>query len=386
MRYFLIAGEASGDLHASNLMHELKKVDVLAEFCFLGGDLMQAQGGKMVIHYREMAYMGFVTVLKNLRTVFRNINDCKIAISTFQPDVVILIDYPGFNLRIARFVKEKFKKIPVHYYISPKIWAWKEYRIRDIKKYIDKMFTIFPFETEFYKKHNFQVEYVGNPSVDSVSARPNQQQTFEDFCQRNHLTEKPVIALLAGSRKQEIAACLPQMITAASRFADFQVVISGAPGIEPDYYNIFSGQQKIPVIFNQTYELIQHAAVAVVNSGTATLETALIGTSQVVVYHVRFGKLAYLAKNIVLKTKFISLVNIIARKEVVKELIAHLFTVENIVHEISRMLFDENYKQKMLKEYKEIRTVLGEAGAAQRTAKKITEIILKGDKLQHIEN
>lgn len=372
MRYFIIAGEASGDLHASNLMCELKKVDAQAVFCFLGGDLMQAQGGLMIKHYREMAFMGFVAVLKNATKVLENIRVCKAAIIDFKPDVVILVDYPGFNLRMAEFVKTKLH-LPVYYYISPKIWAWKEYRIKNIKRYVDKMFTIFPFETEFYKKHNFKVEYVGNPTVDSVVNRTNQHQTFNEFCTLNHFSEKPVIALLAGSRKQEIKACLPRMLEAASQFSDYQIVISGAPGIDTDYYTQFTVHQQIPVVFNQTYELIQHAKVAVVNSGTATLETALIGTPQVIVYHVLFGKLAILAKNIFIKVKYISLVNLIAGKEVVKELIAHLFTVENLVYEMDNILKNENYRQQMLKEYDEIGAILGKPGAAIRAAKKIIE-------------
>jgi len=372
MRYFIIAGEASGDLHASNLMCELKKVDAQAEFCFLGGDLMQAQGGTLVKHYREMAFMGFIAVLKNASKVLENIRVCKEAITIFKPDVVILVDYPGFNLRIAKFVKTKLQ-LPVYYYISPKIWAWKEYRIKSIKRYVDRMFTIFPFETEFYKKHNFKVDFVGNPTVDSVANRPNQHQTFDEFCTLNQLTEKPVIALLAGSRKQEIKACLPRMLEAASQFADYQVIISGAPGIEKDYYNQFIANHHIPVIFKQTYELLQHAKIAIVNSGTATLETAIIGTPQVVVYHVFFGKLAILAKNIFLKIKYISLVNLIAGKEVVKELIAHLFTVENLVNEMNKILKNENYRQQMLNDYDEVKAILGKPGAANRAAKKIIE-------------
>ena len=237
MKYFIIAGEASGDLHASNLMRELRKADSQAEFCFLGGDLMQAQGGKLVKHYRQMAFMGIIAVLKNARTVLKNLSDCKKAIVDFQPDVLILVDYPSFNLRIARFVKENLNRTKVYYYISPKIWAWKEYRINEIKRYVDKMFTIFPFETAFYAKHKFPVEYVGNPTVDSISKRPNQQQTFTQFCTENNLPEKPIIAILSGSRKQEIAACLPRMLEAGLRFTDYQVVVAGAPAIEPALYD-----------------------------------------------------------------------------------------------------------------------------------------------------
>jgi len=370
MKYFIIAGEASGDLHASNLMSELKKVDTQAEFCFLGGDLMQAQGGTQVIHYRQMAFMGVIAVLKNARTVLKNMYDCKQAINRFKPDVLILVDYPSFNLRIARFVKET-SKIPVYYYISPKIWAWKEFRIKQIKLYVDKMFTIFPFETAFYAKHQYPVEFVGNPTVDSVCLRPNQLQTPEEFRKLNKLSDKPIIALLAGSRKQEIVSCLPRMLEAALRFPDYQVVISGAPGIDPDFYDSILVQKEFQIVFGQTYELLQHACAAVVNSGTATLETALIGTPQVVVYHVAFGRLAYWVKSWLIKVKYISLVNLVAEKQVVKELYAHLFTTENVVTELESVLHDEVYRKKMQEEYIRIKESLGEPGTAKRTAMKM---------------
>ena len=370
MKYFIIAGEASGDLHASGLMRELKKADTNAEFCFLGGDLMQAQGGKMIKHYRDMAFMGFVTILLNARTVLKNISDCKQAIRDFNPDLLILIDYPGLNLRMARFAKESLN-IPVYYYISPKIWAWKEFRIKKIKRYVDLMFTIFPFETAFYTRHDYPVEYVGNPSVDSVCLRPNQDQTFEEFRILNKLSAKPIISLLAGSRKQEISACLPRMIEAALRFSDYQVIIAGAPGIEPGFYQTLLKNRDVLIVFGQTYELLQHARAAVVNSGTATLETALIGTPQVVVYHVMFGRLAYWVKNLVIKVKYISLVNLIVEKEAVKELIAHLFTVENVASELDRILNNAEYRQEMMNNYATIKNLLGEPGTAERCAKKI---------------
>jgi len=372
MKYFIIAGEASGDLHASNLMRELKKQDSQAEFCFLGGDLMLTEGGKIIKHYREMAFMGFVAVAKNLGKVLKNMDECKQAIVDFKPDVLILVDYPSFNLRIARFVKENLN-ITVYYYISPKIWAWKEYRIKEIKRYVDCMFTIFPFETEFYAKHNYPVEYVGNPTVDSISSRPNQSQTFEKFCELNKLKQKPIIALLAGSRKQEISACLPRMIKAASRFKDYQVVVSGAPGIDLKYYTVILKGKPVNIVFGQTYELLHHAKAAIVNSGTATLEAALIGTPQVVVYHQALGRIAFWLKDIFIKVNYISLVNLVAEKEVVKELIAHLFTVENMATELNKLLNDKAYRQKMVNGYAEIKESLGNAGAAERTAKKMIE-------------
>jgi len=375
MKYFIIAGEASGDLHASNLMHELLKADSNAEFCFLGGDLMQKQGGTMVKHYRQMAYMGFWAVLKNMDKVLRNLSDCKKAIIDFQPDVVILVDYPSFNLRIARFVKENLPS-KVYYYISPKIWAWKEYRIKQIKKNVDKMFTIFPFETAFYAKHNYQVEYIGNPLVDSVCQRPQQSKTFSEFCSENNLEGKPIIALLAGSRKQEISACLPRMIEAASVFSSQQIVIAGAPGIDFTFYQSILNGKNIPIIFGKTYELLQLSKAAVVNSGTATLETALVGIPQVVVYHVMFGRLALVLKKFVIKVKFISLVNLVAEKEVVKELVAHHFTVENITTELRILLENEDYRQNMLREYYDLKNLLGDPGAAERAAKSIVSNLI----------
>ena len=374
MKYFIIAGEASGDLHASNLMRELKVEDPQADFCFLGGDLMQAQGGKMIKHYRKMAFMGFWGVLKNARKVLNNINECKKAIVRYQPDVVILVDYPGFNLPMARFTKEKLN-IPVYYYISPKIWAWKEHRIKAIKQYVDKLFTIFPFETTFYARHNYPVEYIGNPSVDSISARPNQQQTFSEFCTINKLSKKPIIALLAGSRKQEISACLPRMIQATQRFPEYQAIVAGAPGIAPSFYKSLLKDKSVRITFDQTYELLQQAKAAVVNSGTATLETALIGTPQVVVYNVYFGRFMMLLKDYFVKVKYISLVNLVAEKEVVKELMAHFFTIENVSKELDNILHDKTYRENMLHEYNVMKDSLGGPGAASKAAKKMVEIL-----------
>jgi len=374
MRYFIIAGEASGDLHASNLMRELRIADTQAEFCFLGGDLMQAQGGKMIKHYRDMAFMGIVAVLKNARTVLKNLSDCKQAITDFQPDVLILVDYPSFNLRMARFVKENMNT-KVYYYISPKLWAWKEYRIKEIKRYVDKMFTIFPFETAFYAKHNYDVEYVGNPTVDSVCTRPHQDQSFADFCAENKLPTKPIIAILAGSRKQEIVGCLPRMVDAGLRFPDYQVIIAGAPGIEADLYNSVLKSRDVSVVFGKTYELLQQSKAAVVNSGTATLETALIGTPEVVVYHVPLGRIGYFVKEMVVRVKFVSLVNIVAEKLIVKELLAHLFTVKNIAAELDLILNNTTYRQTMLQNYSIIKKALGEPGTAERAAKKMVELL-----------
>lgn len=370
MKYFIIAGEASGDLHASNLMRELKIKDSNAEFCFLGGDLMLAQGGVQVKDYRDMAFMGFIAVIKNARKVLQNFRDCETALLEFKPDVLILVDYPSFNLKIARYAK-KHLRIPVYYYISPKIWAWKEYRIKSIKKYVDRMFTIFPFETDFYAKHDYQVEYVGNPSVDSISSHKNQLQTFDEFRSLNRLSSKEIIALLPGSRKQEITACLPKMIKAASRFSSYQIVVSGAPGIDESFYHQLLPNNAVKIIFNQTYELLRQSKAVVVNSGTATLETALMEIPQVVVYHVAFGRLAYWLKGLLIKTKYISLVNLISNEETVKELIAHLFTEENIEKELGKLLSDETYRTKMISSYVKVKNTLGKAGTANRAAEKI---------------
>jgi lipid-A-disaccharide synthase len=376
MKYFLIAGEASGDLHASNLINELKNIDKDAVFRFLGGDLMtQVADAEPVIHYRQMAFMGIVNVLKNARTVLNNLKTCKQQIIDFQPDVLILVDYPSFNLRIAKFVKENLPKMPVYYYISPKIWAWKEFRIKQIKRYIDKMYCILPFETDFYKKHNYAVEYVGNPSVDAVN---NWKQAFykdKDFCQNYNLPEKPIIAILAGSRKQEIKNCLPKMVQAASYFAEYQIVVAGAPSFEADFYQQILPEKNYSVIFNNTYELLSHAHAAVVNSGTATLETALLNVPQVVVYHVFGGKFANFLKRHVLKIKYVSLVNLIAEKEVTKELIAHDFTADNIKAQLPQLLFDKNFRKKILAEYDAIRKKLGSPGAAKHTAERIYEAL-----------
>jgi lipid-A-disaccharide synthase len=377
MKYFIIAGEASGDLHASNLMLELKVKDAEAEFCFLGGDLMAAQGGTLVKHYRDMAFMGIIAVVLNLRTILKNLKDCKQSILTFQPDVVILIDYPSFNLRIAKFVKTTLKNTPVYYYISPKIWAWKEYRIKSIKKYIDRMYTILPFETPFYKKHNFEVTYVGNPCVDSVAFRPNQDESFAAFIQRTGLSDKYIIALLAGSRKQEIKGCLPTMLKMAKYYPQYQFVVAGAPGIDPSFYEKLMAGTSVKILYNETYNLLQQAHSAVVNSGTATLETALFRVPQVVVYQVFGGILANITQSFILKVKYVSLVNLIADKELVKELIAHYFTEQNLRYELERVLFLQAQRNKMRKGYDEIIALLGEPGTAKHAAEEIHKSLIQ---------
>ena len=377
MKYYLIVGEASGDLHASHLMAALKEEDPRAEFRFFGGDMMAAVGGTMVKHYKELAYMGFIPVLLHLRTIFANMKRCKEDIVAWSPDVVILVDYPGFNLDIAKFVHAK-TKIPVYYYISPKIWAWKEYRIKNIRRDVDELFSILPFEVEFFEGHQYPIHYVGNPTVDEVTAfKAANPETFADFISDNELADKPIIALLAGSRKQEIKDNLPDMIRAASAFPDYQLVLAAASGISPEYYAEFVKGTNLQVIFGRTYRLLQQADVALVTSGTATLETALFRVPQAVCYHTPVGKLVSFLRKHILKVKFISLVNLIAGREVVKELVADTMTVENMRNELKRLLFQEDYRRKMLDGYEEMARLLGPAGAPRHAAREMVKLLKK---------
>jgi lipid-A-disaccharide synthase len=369
MKYFLVAGEPSGDLHGSSLIEELKKIDSEAEFNFFGGDLMRAAGeARPVRHIKELAYMGFWTVFKKLPTIIKNLRLCKRSIMKFQPDAVILIDYPSFNLRIAKFVRKHAHNIPVHYYISPSVWAWKSYRVKQIKRDVTQMLTIIPFEKEFYASHNFEVQYVGNPAIDFIDTQLDKTEETNYFKKKYFLNEKPIIALLPGSRKQEISSCLPKMIAAARKYPEYQIVISGVNSVHTAFYHEFMGGHNYPIIKHHPYQLLFHAELAIVNSGTATLETALIGTPQIVVYHVMLGRLAYLAKRIFIKTKNISLVNILAEEEIVKELYAHLFTTKNLAREIERILFDEKFRTQMIVSYKELRDKLGKPGTSKRAA------------------
>lgn len=379
MKYYLIVGEASGDLHASNLMRALKEEDPLADFRFFGGDLMSAVGGTRVKHYKELAYMGFIPVLLHLRTIFRNMALCKKDIVEWQPDVVILVDYPGFNLKIAEYVKKQ-TDIPVYYYISPKIWAWKEYRIKNIKRDVDELFSILPFEVEFFAGHQYPIHYVGNPCVDAVDAfKKEYTESMTGFICANQLDSKPIIALLAGSRKQEIKDNLPNMLEAARSFADkYQLVLAGAPGIDPSYYQEYiSTDVPVKIIFGQTYRLLQQAKVALVTSGTATLETALFRIPQVVCYYIPMGKIVSFLRRRILKVKFISLVNLVAAKEVVRELVADAMTVSNVHAELDALLNDVDYRNRMLQEYDRMIQILGPAGASRQTALKMIELLRK---------
>lgn len=379
MKYYLIVGEASGDLHASRLMRSLKKYDELAEFRFFGGDLMAAEGGTRVKHYKELAYMGFVPVLLHLGTIFSNMKRCKEDIVAWKPDVVILVDYPGFNLNIAKFLK-KNTLIPVYYYISPKIWAWKEWRIKSIKRDVSEMFSILPFEVPFYEqKHKYPVHYVGNPTAQEVAEfRAGYHQTHEEFCRENNLdSRKPIIALLAGSRLQEIKDNLPAMIEVAERFEDYQMVLAGAPSIEDEYYDKFLEGTPVRVVKNKTYQLLSHTTAALVTSGTATLETALFNVPQVVCYETPLPKLIRFAFNHVLKVDYISLVNLVANKEVVPEMFADKFTIDGIANELYKIMPGQPARERMLAEYQEVLRELGSKVAPDETASIMVDLLRK---------
>lgn len=381
MKYYLIVGEASGDLHASHLMMALKKQDNDAQFRFFGGDLMTAVGGERVRHFKEMAYMGFIPVLLHLRTIFKNMKMCKEDIVRWQPDVVILVDYAGFNLNIAKFLKTN-TNIPSYYYISPKLWAWKEYRIKNIKRDVAELFSILPFEVPFFeKKHHYPIHYVGNPTADEVRQfRASYTESFEEFRLANHLDKnKPIIALLAGSRKQEIKDNLPAMIQAANAYPDYQPVLAGAPSIEDAYYEEYLTGTNVALVKNRTYPLLAHAAAALVTSGTSTLETALFDVPQVVCYKTPVPRLIRFAFEHIIKVKYISLVNLIADREVVRELFADRFTLANIVKELGLILPGGGERQKMLADYAEVRQRLGDHVAPDNAAR-IMVSLLKGER------
>ncbi|ERK38927.1 lipid-A-disaccharide synthase [Segatella baroniae F0067] len=382
MRYYLIVGEASGDLHASRLMQALASKDPAAEFRFFGGDLMSAVGGTRVKHYSELAYMGFVPVLLHLPTILRNMSSCKKDIVAWQPDVVILVDYPGFNLDIAKYV-HAHTDIPVYYYISPKIWAWKEWRIKSIKRDVDEMFSILPFEVSFYeRKHQYPIHYVGNPTVEEVQHFKNgYHESASDFCLRNGLSiDKPIIALLAGSRKQEIKDNLPAMIEACRPFVDrYQLVLAGAPAISDEYYSQIMCRcaTDIPVrrVDNETYALLSHAVAALVTSGTATLETALFDVPQVVCYKTPVPHLIRFAFNHVIQCRYISLVNLIADREIVPELFADRFSVAQIRRELTAILPNGTARESMLADYREVHRRLGDDIAPDNAAALMTRLL-----------
>lgn len=377
MKYYLIVGEASGDLHASNLMKALMEEDPEAEFRFFGGDLMTAVGGTCVKHYRELAYMGFIPVLLHLRTIFSNMDRCKHDIEAWKPDVLILVDYPGFNLKIAAYIK-KHTQIPIYYYISPKIWAWKEYRIKNIRRDVDKLFSILPFEVDFFRGHHYPVDYVGNPCVDAVgSFLRTDTETKEQFCQRLNLeSSRPIIALLAGSRKQEIKDNLSRMMEASRSFPQYQFVIAGAPGIDPEFYSHYLSDGA-KIVFGETYRLLRHSEAALVTSGTATLETALFRVPQVVCYYTAAGKLVSFLRRHILKVKYISLVNLVSGSEVVTELVADGMTVDNIRRELSVIIEGGSRRIQMLSGYDRMIQILGTPGASERAAKLMVKYLKK---------
>ena len=397
MKYYIIAGEASGDLHASNLMKALKEHDPDAQFRCFGGDLMAAQGGTLVKHYRELAYMGFVQVALHSRTILRNMRLCKDDIVAWAPDVVILVDYPGFNLKIAKYIKTH-TQIPVYYYISPKIWAWKEYRIKDIRRYVDELFSILPFEAPFFASHSYPIHYVGNPCVDAVAHfKASYTESREEFCARHGLDPtKPIVALLAGSRKQEIKDNLPIMLTAAKHFTpqalprryrdkQFQWVIAGAPGISEEMYAQFirgseaSHKLQVTTLHGETYALLTHAYAAMVTSGTATLETALFRVPQVVCYYIMCGRVVAWLRRMVLKVRHISLVNLVADFTVVRELVADEMRERELKEELDQLLLDTFYRERMQHEYDTlVLAPLGEPGASEHAAAKMVELLRRG--------
>ena len=365
MKYYLIVGEASGDLHASHLMKALKDVDDEAEFRFFGGDLMTAVGGTRVRHYNELAYMGFIPVLLHLPTILRNMKMCKQDVVDWQPDCLILVDYPGFNLKIAEFVKSH-TNIPVYYYISPKIWAWKEYRIKNIKRDVDQLFSILPFEVDFFEnKHHYPMHYVGNPTADEV----------KEFLQAQPEAKKErIIALLAGSRKQEIKDNLPAMLEAIKPYEnDYQIVVAGAPGIEPSYYQQFMQGSQADIVFGQTYALLAKAHTALVTSGTATLETCLFGVPQVVCYKIPMPAVLGFLRRHFLKVKYVSLVNLVAGREVVKELLED-FSVANIRSQLEKILSGPD-RERMLEGYHEVKQALGDKKAPENAARLIVDTL-----------
>ena len=369
MRYYLIAGEASGDLHGSNLMKALKETDPQAEFRFYGGDLMKSVGGTLVKHYREMAFMGFVDVLANIRTIARNLRICKGDILDFNPHVLILVDYAGFNLRIAEFAHEN--SIKTMYYIAPKVWAWKKKRIEKLKKFVFRLFVIFPFELGYFRENGMEVEFYGNPLKDALSEFQKNTDPESDFRKENQLSNKPIIALLSGSRRHEISRCLPEMVKATEKFSDFEFVVAGAPSISEEHYRKILGDRDIKIVYNKTYSLLQNAYAAVVTSGTATLETALFRVPQVVIF--KTGPITYIIGWLLIKIRFFSLVNLIAERELVKELL-QFNLARDIATELSQISVESKRRFEILEGYEQIITSLGVDGTSDRIAKRIWKL------------
>ena len=376
MRYFLIAGEASGDLHGSNLIKGIRSVDPSAQLRCWGGDLMQEAGAELIRHYKEGAIMGFVEVIANLGKLARNLQDCKNDILNYNPDVVVLIDYPGFNFRIAQFAKERGFR--VFYYIAPKVWAWKEKRVHRLKKYVDRLFIIFPFEIDYFKKWDIDAIYNGNPLLDSVDNHPSAKETKEEFCKRADLNpHSTTVALLAGSRRGEIKYLLPRMIEVAKRYPSYQFLLACAPSVDLEFYKGIIGKKcsNIKLLVGETYSILRHSNAAIINSGTASLEAALIGVPQVVCYG--GNEISYQIARMVVKLKYISLANLIMDKGLFKELIQHSCTPALISQELDQLLHNQEYRARMMQDYADVRTVLGGAGASAKVAKAMIEELKK---------
>jgi len=374
MRYYIIAGEASGDLHGSNLMKELKMADSKADFRFFGGNLMQNAGGTLVKHYREMAFMGFLNVIMNIRTIKRNMNFCEQDLLQYKPDVLILIDYPGFNLRIAEFAKRN--NIKVFYYISPKLWAWKSYRVKKVRAFVDEMFTIFPFETSFYKKYEIDVHYVGNPLLDSIAEFKKNALHPKNFLKKNSFDNRPLIALLAGSRVQEIKRNLPFMSKIAGMFPDFQFVVAGVESVNRSLYHQYLEGSVIKLIFGQTYDLLNNAHAALVASGTAALETALFRVPQTVIYKVEGGIVTdIIFREFIFKMAGVSLPNIIMDREIVKEYIQKKMTLKNVKAEMQKLLLNNEYRNKIQDDYQKLLDMMGNPGCSKRTAEQMVALL-----------
>jgi len=370
MKYYLIAGEASGDMHAANLITAIKKIDREANFRCFGGDMMKEAGAEVFIHYRDMALMGGIEVLLKYHIIRRNKMLCRQDILNYKPDALILVDYSGFNLPMARFASEN--NIRAIYYISPKLWAWAKWRVKTVRDHIQRMFVILPFEVDFYKEHQVESEFYGNPVLDSITAFNDNYREIPDFLVKNKLDDKPIVALLAGSRKQEIDKLLPEMLAVMPHYPGFQFVVAGAPSLSSAYYEKYLDDTGAKIVFNQTYQLLKHARAAIVTSGTATLETALLGIPEVVVY--KTSPLTFFIGNFLVKIKYFSLVNLILDKEAVKELLQ-----ENLTHdmkkELAKLLFDQGYRDNMMSNYNLLRKKLGSPGVADRVAERICQII-----------
>ncbi len=371
MKYYIIAGEASGDLHASNLLNSLKNTDSKAVFRGWGGDLMQKQGAELVKHYRDLAFMGFVEVIANLKTIYKNINFCKKDILNYKPDALILVDYPGFNLRIAEWAHKN--RIKVFYYISPQVWAWHQSRVKKMKKFIDKLFVILPFEKDFFKSHQMDVDFVGHPLLDEIENYQNTISNKSEYnvFEKDFIPKKPVIALLPGSRKQEISSMLPVMIELSEDYPQFKFIIAGVSTLDADFYQKFIQENDVSIVFDQTYNLLKISHAALVTSGTATLETALFDVPQLVCYKGNF--ISYRIARKIIKIKYISLVNLIMDKLVIKELIQNDFNISLLKTEFDKIAFDENYRQTLKSEYKNLKIKLGGKGASDNVARLIFE-------------